>query len=256
MALLLWLVHTSGAHAQITPPGMGSAETAAWSALGLRQALDAHHRREYLGYVGLGSTSDQHDVNPLAHANIFVFNHELYDRFHDSWQYSLAASYRRQNSEKGVGNSLREERLQELRLYARFARVWEHARWKALATIRPELRIFSTPSFGPAAEPLQLRLRFKAQLATKLDMRGHQRVLVAAEVLSAIAMGHSPAPVWSEFGYRESRFSLFYAFTYDDHLIIEVGYMNNLIGDQRPLVDVHYLAFDLVWVDPFRRQRG
>src|SRR5690349_10024101 len=83
------------ARAQITPPGMGEAESAAWSAVGLKQSLDEEHRRAYLGYVGVGATHAGHEQHPYAHPSILVVTHELSDHVRPHSLASLGLSYRR-----------------------------------------------------------------------------------------------------------------------------------------------------------------
>lgn len=241
--------------AQITPPGLGYAETAAWSALGVKQALGGSERFEYLGYAGIGSTSDPHDANPYRNANIFVLNQEIYDRFAQHWLYSLAFSYRRQDAREGHDGALELRQLQEFRGYARYGYVRAWGRLKLLNTVRPELRGFVAPDFGVLEQPFQFRFRLKTQLTCSLDRSASKRLVVAAEELASISRTRDPAARWTDFNYRESRFSLFYSFNLGEHSVVEVGYMNNLIGNRAALVDVHYLAFDIVWLNPFARPR-
>jgi hypothetical protein len=250
VACALW---ASGAAAQITPPGLGNANTAAWSAIGVRQSLDGAARREYLGYAGVGAISTRSNNDPYDQPAIFVFNHELYDQFREQWMYSLALSYRRQDMYEG--QDWEQKRFQELRIYARYAWVLTRGRIKLLNTLRPELRGFLAPDFSPLEQPLQFRFRFKSQLACRLDGRGKQRLVAGAEVLASISLDRSEVPGWSEFAYRESRFSIFYSFRAHKRLVIDVGYMNNLIGSAAPLVDVHYFAVDLIWNNLFGTPR-
>ncbi|WP_031289906.1 hypothetical protein, partial [Sphingobacterium sp. IITKGP-BTPF85] len=42
-------------HAQISPPGLGKAKTASWSAIGLKRQLDSTGTKEALTYLGLGT---------------------------------------------------------------------------------------------------------------------------------------------------------------------------------------------------------
>lgn len=254
LMMSVWLFASTSA-AQITPPGMGAADAAAWSALGLRESLDAEHRRAYLGYVGVGATHAAPEHDSFVTPSILVLNHELSDHFRPHWLASLGLSYRRQNAyeqhEPGVSE---QKRLQELRLYGRYALVLDGARWKLQTTFRPELRGFVRPDFGPIAEPLQLRFRLKAQLRHTLT--GSHALVGSAEVLASTSRARSREARWGELAYRESRFALFYSFQPRDHLTVDVGYMNDLLGQGRARVDVHYLAVDLVWVDLFRHAHG
>ncbi len=256
-ALLACSLMGRSARAQITPPGLGNAQTAAWSALGVRQSLDDVRRREYLGYVGFGTVSGRYDYNPYANPNIFVFNHEFYDQFRKNWLYSLGLSYRRQNLYESDGAAWEEKRFHELRVYGRYSLVLANERVKLLNTFRPEIRGFVQPDFGRADQFLQFRFRFKTQLSCKIDRRGLHRLTGASEELAAIGRVRSRPSGWSDFTYRESRFSLFYSWSPRSEVVIDVGYMNNLIGGGgAPLVDVHYIALDVVWVNLFRTSSG
>jgi hypothetical protein len=252
LACLLWL--QSSAEAQITPPGLGDAQTATWAALGLKQSLDASERRQYASYVGFGATSEHAPFDPSEHPNIFVFNHELFDHFRPHFQYSLGLSYRRQDSFERKGEALREKHVQEARMYGRFSFVLDHRRLKLVSTFRPELRGFVGLDFGPAQEPAQVRLRFKTQLAVRLDASGEHRVLAAAEALAATSRERRQRARWSALSYRESRFSLFYSVRASRQLTVDLGYMNDLLNHDAPLTSVHYVALDLIWIDPFRRR--
>jgi hypothetical protein len=239
----IWLVLCgvcSSASAQISPPGLGAAQTAGWLALGARQDLDARDRRESMTYVGLGAVSDIEGADPLRRPAIVVVNQELYDQFAPQWTYSLALSYRRQNEYEEGHVALRQR---ELRVYGRFSHVCKRGRFKLTDTLRPEARNF----FGGAEETFQFRLRARAQLAVAVDRAGQHRVLGSAEALGAL--NRTPAQ-WSAFRYTESRFCLYYSLDREP-VAFNVGYMNNLLGRGAQLIDVHYLAFDITWKNPF-----
>jgi hypothetical protein len=234
------LLVSSSVRAQISPPGLGEAETATWMAAGVRQQLDAADRRESMTYVGLGAVSEHLGV-PNEPA-ILVVNEEISDKFAERWTYSFALSYRRQNE---YAPTEPVERRQELRFYGRFSNVLKTGRLKLTSTFRPELRTFYTTSFAPAAEPLQLRFRVREQLAVQLDANAVHRLIGSAEVLSSIA-------TLGDCAYRESRFYLCYSLDRERWpVVLNVGYMNDLIGRGSAIADVHYLAFDVTWVNPF-----
>lgn len=238
------LLCAAPAWAQISPPGLGEAETASWVAAGLRQDLDARGRFQSLSYVGVGAISD-HDLDPLRRPAIMVLNEEVYDRFAKVFQYSLALSYRRQY----LYRTHERELQQELRFYGRFSHVLRRRRFKLTSTLRPELRSFYTPAFAPRDEPLQLRFRLREQLSYSLDRSERQRLIGSAEVLSSIA---KTGAGWSRFDYRESRFCLYYSLAPSGSLVVvDVGYMNDLLGQGEALTDVHYLALDVTWQNPF-----
>jgi hypothetical protein len=243
-ALTLWLALTSHASAQISPPGLGDTNTAAWFAVGARQDLDADQRRQSMTYVGVGSVSHQgNDADPLRTPAIVVLNEEVSDRFARHWQYSLAVSYRRRHGTEGVE--------QELRSYTRFAHIAEQGRFKVTHTVRPELRTFLNTRFQPLDEALELRLRFRSQLSVALDRAREQHLIGSAELLAATTRARGLRR-WTELGYRESRFCLYYALARERWpCTLHVGYMNDLIGRGSELRDVHYLALDISWNNPF-----
>jgi hypothetical protein len=243
---LLWSVPVA---AQISPPGLGDAKTAAWIAAGVRQDLDAVERRESMTYVGVGAVREGFGV-PDQPA-IVVVNEEIYDRFHEHWTYSYALSYRRQKQYSLQDDSV--ERRQELRFYGRFSNVLQAGALRLITTFRPELRTFYTPGFARAEEPLEFRFRVRSQFAMRLDTAGVHRLIGSAEVLSSIAK----ASHWGDLGYRESRFCVYYSLDRASWPVtLNVGYMNDLLGRGDKLADVHYVALDVIWENPFGKPRG
>lgn len=85
------------ASAQISPPGLGLANSASWFAVGVRQELDTLKAWQSVTYIGIGRKSNPDNYNPLAKPAILVMNQEFYHQFHHHWQYSFALSYRRQD---------------------------------------------------------------------------------------------------------------------------------------------------------------
>jgi len=250
LALLVSLDATAAA-AQITPPGLGEVGTAAWTALGVKQTLDGARRREYVGYLGVGSTSRPDGHSPYGRPAILVLNQELYDHFHPRWLYALALSYRRQNELALHDGVAHEVHLQELRLYGRYALVLARRRVHGQLTFRPELRGFVGGDFSPVEQPFQLRLRLKAQAGVALDRAGAHRLIGSAEALASVARDRTAASRFTELAYRESRFALFYAIRARERVVVDVGYMNDLLGCGAQRIDVHYLALDVVWLNPF-----
>jgi hypothetical protein len=246
--VVLSLVCSAPAAAQISPPGLGEAETAEWFALGLRQDLDA--RRASMTYVGVGAVAE-HQAQPNEPA-ILVLNEEISDQLAEHWSYSYALSYRRQNEYFLHDSAVAKQ--QELRMYGRLNGVLRAGRLKLTTTFRPELRTFYTVHFARAEEPLQLRLRVREQATVALDAHAVHRLIGSAEVLSSVAKGPSG---WSELGYRESRFCVYYSLDREQWpVVINVGYMNDLIGSAGAVTDVHYLALDLTWENPFGTPHG
>jgi len=240
--------------AQITPPGLGNARTAAWTAIGAREHLDDVDRRVSLTYVGVGTTSGRDDANPFSRPDILVLNEEYFDQFDPHWMYSVGLSYRRQNAFESDGDDWRLKRFHELRLYGRFSSVLGSERVKVVNTLRPEIRGFVQPSFAASETPLQFRFRFKTQVAWAVEKTGRHKLIVAAEELASVGRDRALSSGWSDFGYRESRFSFFYSLDHEKlPCVVDVGLMNNLLGRATQLVDVQYVALDLVFRDPFAK---
>jgi hypothetical protein len=255
MAACLGLM-ASRAAAQISPPGLGEATTALWTALGLRQELDRARRWESMTYLGVGRISRPDGYDPLQRQAIGVLNQEFYHRPREHLLYSFALSYRRQAE---YASSPPYERASpaatnELRLYGRVSHVQKVGPFKLVNTFRPELRTFFPSSPAPEEEFLQLRFRARSQLTWALDREAVHRLVASGEALASIRKTHRPE-AWSDFGYRESRFCFYYSLHPQAlPFSIDLGYMNDLLGSRQPLRDVHYAAFDLVWENPFGRR--
>lgn len=250
LLVIALLLEATPVAAQLSPPGLGEAETAAWMAAGVRQ--DIATRFDSVSYLGFGTISHPHDADALRKPAMVVLNEEISDQFHPHWRYSLALSYRHQCLYADEPPYARAERgsRQELRVYGRLTHVFARGRFKLSDTIRPELRSFFAPGLHPYEdEPLQLRARARSQLAVALDAHAEHRVVGSAEVLASTAKERGR---WTSFAYRESRFCLYYSLARSgSSLVFDLGYMNNLIGYGGKLADVHYLAFDVVWKNPF-----
>ncbi len=245
--------------AQISPPGLGKANTADWFAFGIRQELDTIESKGWqsMSYIGLGRKSNPDNYDPLFKRTIFVINQEFYHQFHSRWQYSVALSYRRQD--EYLNNPPYEHSnpglKQEFRFYGRFSYILKTARIKFVPTLRQEFRKFYTPGFKNLTENYQFRSRFRLQLTVNFDSKKTRRLIVSSEQLFSISK-ETPPNTWTGFNYRESRFSLYYSLLPKTlPFIFSIGYMNNLVGLTKTY-DVHYLAFDIVIENPFKlRQR-
>lgn len=248
----------SNCFSQISPPGLGKAHTADWFAFGVRQELDTIEGKGWqsMTYIGVGRKSNPNNYDPFYKPAILVLNQEFYHQFHNDWQYSLALSYRRQD--EYLDNMPYEhdnpKLKQEFRLYGRFSYLFSTSRIKLVPTFRQEFRKFYTPDFQNISEDYQFRSRFRLQLTVNLDSKKTHRLIASSEQLFSISKGNTPDN-WTDFNYRESRFSLYYSYSPKAlPFIFSVGYMNNLIGQKNPY-DVHYLAFDIVIENPFKLQQ-
>jgi hypothetical protein len=238
--------------AQLSPPGLGPAKTATWTAIGLRQDLDDRDRWESMTYVGVGTVSPLNQRNAFARPAILVLNQEFYDQFKKQWVYSFALSYRYQHRYQKSAPYEAESppTQQEFRLYGRYSHVLALHSFKLTNTFRPELRTFFGPGLGPGTEVLQFRFRLRTQLAWTIDNPGVHRLVTSAEALFAVRKERDVG--WGDFAYTESRFCLYWSIN-SKHMpiIVDIGYMNDLVGTGSSRFDAHYVAFDMVWENPF-----
>lgn len=250
-ALLLFVLVRPAA-AQISPPGLGTAHTADWLALGIRQDLDSLGKWQSMSYVGVGRKSSPVNYNPFYEPSILVLNQEFYYKFHRHWQSSFALSYRRQNEYSDQYPFEHENPAfeQEFRLYGRFSYVLESPRLKFVPTVRQEFRKFFTPSFTKEAETFQLRSRLRLQLTANLDAAKVHRIIVSSEQLFSASELSAPNR-WTGLVYHETRLVGYYSLAPKSlPLIFDFGYMADRLGLRSPSY-VHYAAFDVIWKNPF-----
>jgi len=244
-------VFAFNAHAQISPPGLGTTQSAFWTALGVKQKLD--EKNTSVTYLGLGRISDpEGNANPFKKQSLLVLNEEVFHKLNPHLQYSFALSYRRQNKyESEAPYELETPAIQqEFRLYGRlsYTAMLGSAKWKT--TYRQELRKFFTPDFENVEDDFQLRSRFKTQVSLPLDGDGENSLLGSAEALFSLA--HDAAQGWGGYEYKESRFCFYYS--YAPHalpVIFDIGYMNDLMGHGHHIKDANYLALDIILENPF-----
>lgn len=240
--------------AQISPPGLGEANSAAWFAFGVRQSLDSAGKIQSVSYIGIGRTSNPVTNNPFQRQAIIVLNQEFYHKFHKHWHYSLALSYRNQNEymETTPYEAASPPTKQEFRIYGRYMYELKLRNFRFVATYRQEFRSFFDPNFKQEDESYQLRSRFRMQAAVTLDKNKVHRITASAEALFSSTQTSTPENHWTTFGYKEARLCLYYSVDpKNSSFIYSFGYMNNLIG-QTNVISVSYLAMDIIWENPFR----
>ena len=250
---IITLLFISTASAQISPPGLGNTSTAFWSAVGIRQKLDA--KNSFVTYLGLGRISDpEGDANPFKKQSILVLNQEFYHKMNTHWQYNYALSYRRQNQyESEAPYELETPAIQqEFRIYGRLAYatpVGSSVKWTT--TYRQEFRKFFTPDFDDVPDGFQLRSRFKTQVLFPLDTDKENSLMGSAEALFSISNDADAG--WGDFAYKESRFCLYYCYSPDAiPVTFDIGYMNDLMGGHgHHIKDANYLALDIILENPF-----
>lgn len=244
--------------AQISPPGLGEANTAFWSAFGVKQQLDSLGKKQSLSYIAIGRKSSPDNDNLFSKQAIFVLNHEVYHSFAQHQQYSYAISYRRQPVYESSAPYEKEGLEQELRLYGRYAYTFDLGKnWTLKNTIRQEFRKFFDPNFHAVEENFQLRTRIKSQLTYQLSSKNNQKLALSAEALFAISYLNDPEPQWTKFGYKEMRLGLYYMFEIPNSpFTVDIGYVDDLIRNSHSITKggVHYLAADVMWNLPYKKK--
>ena len=236
--------------AQLTPPGLGKVNASEWVAVGLKQPLNDGESVISTTYVGVGRISGPDNYNPFDRASIYVINEEISHRFRKHWQYSGALSYRWQNiyptepdvSEEPSGR-------QEVRVYGRYSYATSFHRVGFSATYRPELRLFYNPDFSAYHDRVQFRSRLSGTVTFNLNSSETRRIITRAELLfSTTKQQH-----WSAWGYKESRFYVFYSIALPGQkVVVDIGYMNDLL-EFPATKDAHYLSFDIIFKDLLRK---
>lgn len=258
IGLFLFAYMGSSVKAQISPPGLGEANTAFWSAFGVRRQLDSLGKKQSLSYVALGRKSSPDNYNLFSKQAILVINHEVYHSFAKNQQYSYAVSYRRQPEYESSAPYEKEGLEQEFRLYGRYSYTFNLGkRFKLKNTIRQEFRKFFDPDFHAVEENFQLRTRVKSQLTYNLSSKNNQKLALSAEGLFSVSYLNEPEPQWTKFGYREMRLGVYYMFAIPNSpFTMDIGYVDNLIRNSHSITKggVHYLAADLIWNLPYKKK--
>lgn len=244
--------------AQISPPGLGDANTAFWSAFGVKRQLDSLGKKQTMSYIAIGRKSSPDNDNPFSKQAIFVLNHEVYNSFAPHQQYSYAISYRRQPQYESEAPYEKEGMEQEFRIYGRYAYTFNLGKkLKLKNTVRQEFRKFFDADFHKVEEDFQLRTRIKSQLTYNLSPKNNQKLALGAEALFSISHLNEPDSEWNSFGYREMRLSAYYMFNIPNSpFTVDIGYMDDLIRGSKSIHKggVHYLAADLIWNVPYKRK--
>lgn len=235
--------------AQLSPPGLGSTNTAFWSAVGVKQKLS--EKNSSITYVGMGRISGIESNNAFSMPSILVLNEEFNHKLNKNWSYSAALSYRRQRQyDEGFEELESTVVNQEFRVYGRLKYSVDLGSAKWSTTFRQEVRKFYTADFAQVPDGLQLRSRLKTQLLFPLDSDKENSLMGSAEALFAIA--NDSGTGWGTPAYKESRFCLYYCYSPDSlPVTFDVGYMNDLMGHGHHTTDASYLAVDIIIENPF-----
>ncbi|MCW2119299.1 DUF2490 domain-containing protein [Flavobacterium sp. 7A] len=238
-------------HAQITPPGMGKANTASWFAIGVQQDLNNERTIHSETYFGLGRISNPDTYNLVQKQSLYVLNEEVSHHFKKNWQYSVAVSYRSQSKYQSTSPYELDvpKYRQEVRLYTRFDYINTFKKINYSISYRPELRFFYNPNFSSSTENTQFRSRFRGKTTVNINSLKTHKIIATAEALFSTSRTND----WSKFEYKEARFCLYYSVILPvQKVTLNLGYMHNIIG-KFSSSPVHYLAFDIVVKNPFKR---
>lgn len=244
----------STTYAQLSPPGLGKANTASWFAFGIKQRLDTLKQKESTTYIGIGRKSNPDENNPMSKPGILVLNEEISNHYKEHWTYSYALSYRRSNlyASEAPFDETEPSIEQEFRVYGRYSYLMGNQNIKWKNTVRQEFRKFFNPDFSKTDENYQFRTRLKSQVNFALGTQKVHQIIVSAEALFAISRENFPEEEWSKFAYKESRFALYYSLSPKEiPFTFDLGYMYNLIGKDSNVDGVNYLALDVVLKNPF-----
>ena len=241
---------TSYLQAQLSPPGMGDVEEAAWFAMGLKQPLNKEKSVESMTYFGVGFTNENELDKSLDKPSIVVINQEFYQHLNNNWKLSYAVSYRNQWENNIDSGSLQREKQHEMRLYSRISYSTNLGKVKLTQTARQEARKFVDENWKNTENHFQLRSRVKTQAAVNLDQHNEHALTAGVEILFSTSK-NKLSNQWSQFKYKESRLTFYYTYHPKEvPVAISLGYMNNLI-EKKSSHSVHYASFDVVWEDPF-----
>ncbi|MPR34728.1 DUF2490 domain-containing protein [Salmonirosea aquatica] len=244
--------------AQLSPPGLDGTRAVAWGAVGFSQALGK--KITLIAYGGLGRLGDPTHWAPLQKPGIGVYNQEFQYKLSTQWQASLAQSFRVQNlySEDEPYEAEDPSQRFELRYYARLYYKRSLGKLAATYSFRPEVRTFYAPSWEAASRPLELRFRLKGQVSLPLDDHKANFIIGANEILTALDEYRSKVPLdhhhtWSTYHFTEDRLALYFRHVFrQSDVTLDVGVMEQFKsgGHFEP---VSYLAFDVLFQNPFSR---
>lgn len=239
----------SYSYGQLSPPGLGTANTASWLAFGLQHKLDSAGTKYAVAYLGMGRKSTLTNDNPFGKPAIGVVNYELYNKLAKNKLLSYAFSYRRSTDYSAQEPYHKEGIEQEFRLYGRYAYTVDLGSWKWKHTVRQEFRAFFDDRFNAVAKSFQLRTRLKTQFSYAISPKNKQSISISAETLFAISYLNNTHTPWTKFRYKELRLGLYYSTQLPNTpLTLDIGYMSNLLqGSKHPKLGVQYLAADLIW---------
>lgn len=252
----LFLLLTTSAYAQISPPGIDGAQAVAWGAIGFNQPLSK--KWSITVYGGGARQSDPDTKNPFSKSAILVINQESLYAFNNRWQLALCTSFRKQNiySHESPYELDSPSVRKELRYYLRLYYKHSIRRLSFTYSFRPEYRTFYTGDWDNWKTDAELRFRLKAQVNIPLSQTNVNQLILANEILTV--MDHYNEPVegknWSPYHFTEDRFVNFFRHTFKKpDVIFDVGVMHQF-WEEKTTQHLHYsayLSFDILLQHPF-----
>lgn len=221
---------------QVTPPGLGEAyNTAAWSAVGIKQQLDSAKNWHALVYIGKGFANKKGNETPSFKNINTVYTSEIKYK-----KWAMGVSYR----DKHLNSKYAQRH--EFRLYGKLKIAKEWKSCQAALTVRPELRFFNYAHYESAGATNEaFRTRIKASVEKALTKKN--AIKIAVEVLASAKHKNTKTEQWGHYAYADSRLSLFYTIKPKHQYQIDLGYM----ADISAYNTTHYLAFDVIFINIF-----
>ncbi|WP_207435593.1 DUF2490 domain-containing protein [Sabulibacter ruber] len=247
LVAILFILLISSAHAQISPPGVGSTKGVSWGAIGLTQHLGT--RWVSSTYVGVARESDPDNWALFKKQGLLVLNEEISYGVNSHWQFSVAGSFRRQNEYSSEPPYEREDpaHKKEVRFYSRLQYKHQLKRVAITYTFRPEWRSFYQSSETPLATPKEIRIRLKAQASIPLN-QAHSNFLIGGNEVLTVT-DKTKENTWSAYHFTEDRLSLYFRHVFaHSPLSVDLGLMEQFKPHGHK---TSYLAFDVQLQDPF-----
>lgn len=248
--LILFLVIDENTNAQISPTGVGDAQIAEWSALGIQQKLNSSKTWESMTYVGWANKSIR-NYNPLDRKDSWVLNEAITHKMKvNNWRYALSFIYKHKTKYSYTDDNINQSVKQEFRTYGSVNYPFKLNYLTIVPTFRQEVRRFYTSDFDLPTEDLEFRTRFRLQFIFNLDKQNEHRIIGSSEQLFTFDHDHKNED-WSKYSYNESRFMLYYSYSPSTIPIqLDLGYKNDLLGTIHPH-SANYIAFDVIIKNPF-----
>ena len=257
-AIFLLIITSLPAFAQLSPPGLDGTHIAAWGAVGVSQVLSP--KWTVTAYLGGARMSDPDSWSPLNKQSIAVYNHEFQYKFSPTWQVSLCNSIRLQNKydEEAPYEAKDPSYRWELRHYGRLYYKQQLGHFAMNYSFRPEFRTFYSPDWQPAAMPVELRFRLKAQTSVPINEAKTNFLVSGNELLTAIDEYTNDLPAdhkhnWSTYHFTEDRFSVYFRHVFaKQDVVLDLGVMEQFkTGGHFDAVS--YVSFDVLFQNPFSK---